>query len=251
MRHVRLADAQERNNLGGKAALEMRFLPHQQRAQARGRHPDGPVPCVPALGDGHGLHAGGGRVNRCKQTHVPARHRLVLERASVSGRRWRGPPVRRGGRHVRALRVAHAGRGRRGRQPHRMAVVPQGEHGRLPRADAPTGTAGPVGVRRRPLLPEGRGPGVAGHGGATLPGAHAAQHVHRPDAQPQERGRPRTARPHQETAPHPRGRAGRRMDGGTRRLAHAPRRLHQGTHVRQGRSRQPQGQGGAHMVVDP
>lgn len=29
VRHVRLADAQERNNLGGKAALEMRFLPQQ------------------------------------------------------------------------------------------------------------------------------------------------------------------------------------------------------------------------------
>lgn len=113
------------------------------------------------------------------------------------------------------------------------------------------GATGPVGVRRRPLLPESRGPGVAGHAGATLPGAHATQHVHQPDAQPQERGRPRTARPHQETAPHPRGRAGRRMDGGARRLAHAPRRLHQGTHVRQGRSRQPQGQGGTHMVVDP
>ena len=38
---------------------------------------------------------------------------------------------------------------------------------------------------------------------------------------------------------------------GARQLAHAPRRLHQGTHVRQGRSRQPQGQSGTHMVVDP
>jgi len=117
----------------------------------------------------------------------------------------------------------HAGRGRRGRQPHRLAVVPQGEHGRLPGADAVTGATGPVGVRRRPLLPESRGPGVAGHAGATLPGAHATQHVHRPDAQPQERGRPRTACPHQETAPHPRGpTTGTRATAATSRNARTP-----------------------------
>ncbi len=44
---------------------------------------------------------------------------------------------------------------------------------------------------------------MAAHAGAALPGAHAQEHVRRPDEKTQKRGGQATARPYQEAAQDP------------------------------------------------
>jgi hypothetical protein len=158
---MRRADAQERDDIVGQAAVAVHALPREQRGRRRQRAGKRRIPRVPSLGDRPDDACAGRRDARGVAAHVHPSHPMVLACQARDTATDVALPCRRGRRRGRAVRVVPARRGRRrGRDARRIPMVrhrrPRGIHPAVPQAARPARSS-PTGAPDAPRPPPTRG----------------------------------------------------------------------------------------------